>query len=152
MFLMPKSFSLALEDAREELAYATHQAKNLNLRISQLEAVIAQLEALIASGAPAPTPLFDSVKEPVAATQPPALESSVPLWKAIVAALNGDKSDFTVPQALKALERTGRHISSPNRLNIIRNTIIHKEDVFARLGEGHYCVRGFENADKEDSK
>jgi hypothetical protein len=147
---MANSYNLALADARDELVYAHADEKRISLRISQLEAVIAQLEAIIATSAPASAPLFDAVKEPVEATKPTTSESAqVPLWKAIVAAMNGSKADFTVPMAYNALRRTGRNIESPNRLNIIRNTLIHKDEVFGRLEHGHYFVRGFENATQQ---
>jgi hypothetical protein len=142
---MPQSYSIALKDAREELDQAISQKKSLDLRVAQLEAVIAQLQALVdSSPAPASKPLF----EPPARVQ--ATGSPTPLWKAIVDSLNGFKGNFTVPIAVKSLERTGRHIESKNRLNIVRNTLKQREDIFGRhepekFGQGHYFVKGFEN-------
>jgi hypothetical protein len=162
------AYQLAINQAKEELAEAQQKLKMLTLRVSQLESVVTQLEALTAAGSRERErgPLFALDGEilksnlPRLSFQPhdggaaqwsstlttavplPA-EPQPPLWKAIINALNGQKSDFTVPQALAALERTGRHIKSPNKLNIIRNTLIHSK-AFGRLGSGHYHVVGYE--------
>jgi hypothetical protein len=141
---MQNPYKTALTQAREDLVAVSREAKRITLRLSQLEALVAQLEAIIASSEPSPVPLFDSASVSVSASATAAPEPQVPLWKAIVAALNGQKSDFTVPDALKALERNGRIIESKNRLNILRNTLIQRSDIFGRLTTGHYCVRGFE--------
>ena len=82
---------------------------------------------------------------------------SVPLWRAIIASLNGKKGDFTVPDALTALERAGRFINSPNKKSIIRNALKQKPDKFRRLPvAGHYAVRDndhhAENEEAENSK
>jgi hypothetical protein len=99
----------------------------------------------------APT-LFETAKPIVAPVPTTALtersSTQPPLWKAIINALNGKKADFTVPEALAALERNGRRMLSPNRLNIIRNTLIQNK-AFGRLSPGHYYVRGFEIDMKE---
>lgn len=146
------AYQLALEQGRKELEEAQRQQRLLNLRVSQLEALVTQLQAFISKGE-TDAPLFDGQGPNNLAPAPEASRNQpggdVPIWKAIINALNGMKSDFTVPDALKALRRTGRDIPSRNRLNIIRNTLIHKEEVFGRHGKGHYYVRGFENQDRE---
>lgn len=142
------AFQLALEQGEKALADAQNQQKKLALEISQLEAIVTQLRAYLGRGGNGSTPLFNAKEPIVAAVTPPTptnqTENRPPLWKAIVNALNGKKGDFSVPEALHALERTGRIIESQNRLNIIRNTLIQREDIFGRLGTGHYFVRGFE--------
>ena len=143
-FKMKSAYQTALAEAKEELVVVNREAKRLTLRSSQLEAVVAQLEALIASAEPSPVPLFDAASVPVPSAPPVAKEPQLPLWKAIVAALNENKSDFTVPDAIKALERLGRRIESKHRLNIVRNTMIQRDDIFGRLATGHYFVRAFE--------
>jgi hypothetical protein len=144
------AYSLALDQARKELVDAQSKLKALMLRVSQLESFVAQAEALMGGELkPISQDLFEASREHTAV--PPSVASTVqsgdqpPIWKAIINALNGKKGDFTVPEALAALERTGRHIQSPNRLNIIRNTIIQRDKEFGRLGIGHYFVRGFQN-------
>jgi hypothetical protein len=109
---------------------------------------VTQLEALTA---PKTTPPNPSQLGIVATDSTPLILSAAipqsetqPLWKAIINAMNGKKSDFTVPDALAALERTGRHINSPNRLNIVRNTLIQNK-AFRRISPGHYCVVGYES-------
>jgi hypothetical protein len=144
------AYRLAIDQARTELAESQQKLKALTLRVSQLESVVTQLEALTAMGIiPAPSSQFELPK-PSVPLAPPATASPVkvpevqpPLWKAVINALNGKKGDFTVPDALAALERTGRRIGSPNRLNIIRNTLIQNK-AFGRLGTGHYYVVGYE--------
>ncbi len=149
------AYRLAIDQAKDELTDARERLKALTLRVSQLESVVTQLEALTAAASPARGPmLFDAQVNnpktgpfsgyfPVGTTivtgriidtdwplKAPAntpVEPPPPLWKAIVNALNGKKSDFTVPEAIAALERTGRHVASPNRLNIVRNTLIHSK-------------------------
>jgi hypothetical protein len=143
-FKMKSAYQTALTEAREELVVVNREAKRLTLRASQLEAVVAQLEALIASAEPSPVPLFDAASVPVPSATPETKESQLPLWKAILAALNENKGDFSVPDAIKALERTGRHIESKHRLNIVRNTMIQRDDIFGRHRTGRYFVRGFE--------
>ena len=156
------AFRLALEQGTKELETAKSQQRVLAFRISQLEAIVAQLSAFIAKN-PTDIPaipsmfgssakLFDSAEQavaaisPIQASIPQTVEApeKVPLWKAIINALNGNKGDFSVPQAVKALERIGRIIESKNRLNIVRNTLIQRDDIFGRFGNGHYFVRGFE--------
>jgi hypothetical protein len=141
---MAEIYYKTLDEARFELHCATQEAKRLTLRISQLEALIAQLEALIGSSLPASAPLFEEPRPSLAVASQDRTAAQIPLWKAIIAALNGKKADFSVPEALAALERNGRHIESPNRKNIVRNTLIQRDDLFGRLGTGHYFVRGYE--------
>lgn len=149
------AYELALQQARKELADGRDAQRRIAFRVSQLEAIVTQLQALIAKGnANSPSPLFDSTDVTDAPAMPVGQAEEAanwPLWKAIINALNGLKGDFTVPQALKALERNGRTIESRNRLNIIRNTLIQREDIFGRLGTGHYFVRGFEQKKEEDT-
>jgi hypothetical protein len=149
------AYRLALEQGEKELAEAQTQYRKLTLRVSQLEALVAQLRAFVSKGGITDAPLFGfaEAKVTTVTAPPPASqeESRPPLWKAIINALNGDKGDFTVPQALHALERTGRIIESQNRLNIIRNTLIQRENVFGRLGTGHYFVRGHESVQHEQN-
>ena len=151
------AYGLALDQARKELAAAQPTLKALMLRVSQLESFVAQAEALTGGKPSVPSSssptLFEASKPPVA-NAPVAVPSDKtttqpPLWKAIINALNGKKGDFTVPDALEALERTGRRIESQNRMNIIRNTIIQRKNEFGRLKTGHYFVRGFEIGNEE---
>jgi hypothetical protein len=123
--------------------------KGIQLRIAQLDSLVAQLEALTGPPKPESGQLFETPKPslpPVVVS--PAKEvpqAQIPLWKAIVNSLNGKKGDFTVPEAIAALERTGRHIESPNRTQIVRNTLIQNKN-FGRLEvPGHYYVVGFED-------
>jgi hypothetical protein len=146
------AYGLALDQARKELDEAQPKLKALMLRVSQLESFVAQAEALTGGNkSPTSASLFEEAMPTVPAlliaasadqaTAPP------PLWKAIINALDGKKGDFTVPEALGALARTGRLIESQNRMNIIRNTIIQRKREFGRLKTGHYFVRGFERTD-----
>jgi len=151
------AYELALEQARKELTEAQTAQRHIALRVAQLEAVVTQLQALIAKGsAGTSAPLFDSsasAGESPAPASPQRTEiAEWPLWKAIINALNGQKGDFTVPQALKALERNGRTVPSRNRLNIIRNTLIQRNDLFGRSATGHYFVRGFEGPQREEAR
>jgi len=152
------AYQLAIDQARTELAQAQQKLKALTLRVSQLESVVTQLEALTVAHVTPKTPLLfnastasipNALAVPIAPTN--TSEVQPPLWKAIVNALNEKKSDFTVPDALAALERTGRSIGSPNRLNIIRNTLIHNK-AFGRLGVGHYYVMGYEETNTNTSE
>jgi hypothetical protein len=145
---MSNPYQLALAAAKNELGTVQQEAKRLTLRVSQLEALVAQLDALISSSTPI-TPFFpEMVGDGVPALPANRLEAPQPLWKAIIAALNGKKGDFTVPDAIAALERTGRHIVSPNRVNIVRNTLIQNK-AFSRIGSGHYRVIGHEEMPNE---
>jgi multidrug resistance efflux pump len=150
------AYRLALEQGEKELAEAQNLYRKLALRISQLEAIVTQLRAFVVKGGSADTPLFDTSTPIVTAAATGAnvndAENRAPLWKAIINALNGQKGDFTVPNALKALERTGRIIESKNRLNIIRNTLIQRNDLFGKLGTGHYFVHGFEKKNSEENE
>lgn len=141
------AYHLAIEQARKELAEAQLKLKSLTLRVSQLEAVVTQLEALTAPKTASPDPSQLGIVALTSALNlvaPTAQQIDLqPLWKAIINALNGKKADFTVPDALAALERTGRRINSPNRLNIVRNTLIQNK-AFRRISPGHYCVVGYE--------
>jgi hypothetical protein len=152
------AFQLALAQGREELLKAQQTLKEMNLRVSQLESVVTQLEALTAGAATsdsskpnAPT-LFETPRTIIATGRVVAHAGRVgiqpPLWRAIINALNGKKANFTVPEALAALERNGRRMLSPNRLNIIRNTLIQNK-AFGRLSPGHYYVKGFETEIQE---
>jgi hypothetical protein len=146
------AYQLALDPARMELADAQRQQRSLNLRVSQLEALVSQLQSFLGQGTIHNTPLFevatqDSVPTPVQPVSPNAdpHPGDPPIWKALMSALTDrEKADFTAPQALEALTRTGRRIPSQNRLNIVRNILIGKENIFGRFGTGHYFVRGYE--------
>lgn len=150
------AYRLALEQGEKELAEAQNQHRRIALRVSQLEALVTQLRAFVVKGGSVDTPLFDSSTPTVTAVVPGATvntaDNRAPLWKAIITALNGQKGDFTVPNALMALERTGRIIESKNRLNIIRNTLIQRNDLFGKLGTGHYFVHGFEKKNSEENE
>jgi len=144
------AYRLAIDQARTELAEAQQKLKALTLRVSQLESVVTQLEALTVTSSIPKLPTQFELPKPSVPAAPASVtvpantpEVQPPLWKAIINALNGKKSDFTVPDALAALERTGRRIASPNRLNIIRNSLIQNK-AFGRLGTGHYYVVGYE--------
>jgi hypothetical protein len=139
-------YQSALNDARIEIESAKKEAEAINLRISQLEAFIANAAALIGNSRPRTAPLFEAVKVAVPALVEPKMESPGPLWKAIVTALNGKKGNFTIPEAVSALERNGRTIQSKNKVQIVRNTVIHKESIFGKLEVGHYYVKGYQEA------
>jgi hypothetical protein len=151
------AYQLALDQARTELAEAQRQQRLLNMRVSQLEALVTQLNSFIGRGATQSAPLFEAsmpttVVIPTLSAAPESEPQSaeVPIWKALMSALTDrEKADFTVPQALEALTRTGRVIASRNRLNIIRNIVIGKDHIFGRLETGHYFVRGYEKEDEE---
>jgi hypothetical protein len=152
---MVDPYKSALLQARQDLTAAAQEAKRLTLRVAQLEAVVAQLEALISSSPPSPVPLFEAASISVPERKVNAVPKdtpATPLWKAIVAALNGKKGDFTVPDALAALERNGRHVESPNRKNIVRNTLKQREDIFAKIGVGRFCVKGYEGQVHEEEE
>jgi hypothetical protein len=144
------AYRLALEQARSELAGTQQKLKSLTLRVSQLESVVAQLEAITGdTGTPLiPSLPFQPPQQAIATTPIAPILDKVPLWKAIINALNGKKGNFTVPEAIAALERTGRHIISENRVNIVRNTLIQNK-AFARIASGHYCVVGYEDRTNE---
>jgi hypothetical protein len=139
------AYRLAIEQARKELAEAQQKLKTFSLRVSQLESLVAQLEAITLNAQEAlpPPNLFElTARMPEPAAGIHSKPEPPPLWRAIINALNGKKSGFTVPEAIAALERTGRHIASPNRSNIVRNTVIHNK-AFGRLGSGRYYVLGY---------
>ena len=153
------AYRLAIEQARKELTEAQQKLKVITLRVSQLESLVTQLEALtLANAEPASPSLFsqDTVAPTVSAAAKPVTvlqtEAQPSLWKAIINALNGKKGDFTVPEAIAALERTGRHIASPNRVNIVRNTVIQNQKAFGKLSTGHYFVRGYEKEVPSEEK
>jgi hypothetical protein len=154
------AYRLALDQGREELAEAQKSLKVLTLRVSQLESIVAQLEAFTGGNTPTSDPFQLEIPRLVSTpvqTSSALQRTSVPppLWKAIINALNGKKGNFTVPEAIAALERTGRHIFSENRTNIVRNTLIQNK-AFGRLSPGHYYVMGYEEGiatnDKEDTE
>jgi hypothetical protein len=146
-------YTLALAKARTELEAANQEVRAANLRISQLESIIAQLEGLIASAKPVTASLFSKEDHAHLDAQFPEPKGPPPpLWKAIIAGLNGKKADFTVPDACAALDRTGRFISSPNKKSIVRNALRQKPDTFIKLSEGHYGVRGFVSSEEETEK
>lgn len=144
------AYRLALEAARSELAGTQQRLKSLTLRVSQLESVVAQLEAITGDTGTPPVPSlpFQAPQQTIATTPIAPIFDKVPLWKAIINALNGKKGNFTVPEAIAALERTGRHIISQNRVNIVRNTLIQNK-AFARIEPGRYCVVGYEDKTSE---
>jgi len=144
------AYQLALEQGRRELSTAQKELKTLQLRVSQLESIVTQLEAFTSVNSTEDSSQF-SLLDVSPITTSNMSSDQPPLWKAIINALNGNKGDFTVPQAVAALERTGRVIASTNRNNIVRNTIIHNKN-FGRLGTGHYYVIGYENSRSEESK
>ncbi|MGA2569395.1 MAG: hypothetical protein ABSF23_02640 [Terracidiphilus sp.] len=152
---MQDAYKLALASAREEHGKLTQEMKALNFRVSQLEALIAQLDALIKSATPVPGKLFEVARivlpeEQSAIEQRPS-ESPAPLWKAIIASLAGKKDDFTVPDVVGALERTGRFINSPNKKAIVRNALKQRPDKFQKLRiAGHYRVREPEEMKNEE--
>jgi hypothetical protein len=155
------AYTLALIQARKELEEAKQQFKIYSLRVSQLESFVAQAEALTTAMLPPASPsLFEEKKLSTQAAllvTPEDQGGQIPLWRAIINSLNEKKSSFSVPDAIAALARTGRHIESENRLSIVRNALKQKPDKFKRIAVGVYCVIGFEvNAgegtkEKEDS-
>jgi hypothetical protein len=145
-------YKLALSQARQELESTNRELKTISLRASQLEAVVAQLEALIASSRPIALSLFlhphvgPELDDPLPDLKGP----ETPLWRAAISGLNGKKGDFTVSDAIAALERTGRFINSPNKKAIVRNALKQRPDKFQKLETpGHYCVIGFEAGEEE---
>jgi hypothetical protein len=138
---METAYESALREARSELAAAKAQRETLDLRIERLEAFIIHAAAL---ASPRTAPLFESVSVPVPTPIAGGGVSDGPLWKVLIAALNGKKGRFTVPEAVAALDRIGRKINSKNRGTIVRNAIKDKPSLFGRYSEGQYFVRGYE--------
>ena len=126
-------YARALDEAKSELLVLSHQIDALAKRKSQVEAVIANLAPLL----PQSIPLDRASKTP----QIPLNLGNEPLWKSIRLSINGKGDSFTVKDALEALERIGRPVESPNRVQIVRSTLSKKTGKFKQIGPGRFAVR-----------
>jgi hypothetical protein len=132
---MASVYEMALSNAKGELHTIRKQFDELAQRKEKLENFIAITEALMGPSAQAQLPL------PVPDRAPMAQESDrTPLWKMIKFAINGDGNAFSVSDAIAALERIGKPVTSPNKMQIVRNAIMKRGDVFRKLSAGTYCV------------
>ena len=132
---MATVYEMALSNAKSELQSIRKQFDTLAQRKEKLENFIAITESLMGPSAQAELPL------PVLDRGPAVREGEkVPLWKTIKFAINGEGNAFSVSDALAALERIGKPVTSPNKMQIVRNAIVKREDVFRKLSAGTYCV------------
>jgi len=129
-------YSRAIGAARKELAFISAQYEILAKRKAQLEAFIANGEPLIPEG-PKPTLFPSTVSESKFSQE---TTKRMPTWKAIVLSINGKRNDFTVSDAIESMDRIGRPVLSKNKFQIVRAELQRKDDVFKKLGPGHYAV------------
>jgi hypothetical protein len=132
-------YDRAVREAKAELQTVKADFERLAKRKAVLEAFILNAEPLLPEGKNEPRLQF-----PVpSATAPPASDDP-PIWKAITLAINGKASGFTVIDALQALERIGRPVTSTNKFQIVRAVLVRKTDVFRKISAGRYAVIGQE--------
>jgi hypothetical protein len=128
----------ALAAARAELATIRTEYERLGKRKSQLEAFIANGEPLIPEGPQLPQLTFP---EPtIEGKAMPPLRGPMPRWKEIVLSINGKGDNFSVSDALHALERMGRPVKANNPFQIVRAELLRKTDKFRKLGPGRYAL------------
>lgn len=140
-------YSRALAEAKSELEAVVYEIGKLSKRQQQLEALIANLTPLLPQANP-------SLNFPPVKPTPPVVseaQQSQPIWKSIVQAINGKAAEFTVRDAIEGLERIGRGVESPNRVQIIRNALVRKDDVFVQIAPGKFAVKGQEKEAPEET-
>jgi len=134
------------------LTEARNQLRDLRVEIEGMVKLSAQLEAFIANAEPlvpepdkaSPVLEFPTAENREESSGIKVETPQMPLWKLLTLAINGKGLSFSVKDALEALERIGRPITSPNKFQIVRNAILHKENVFRQIGPGLYAVRKVE--------
>jgi hypothetical protein len=131
----PTIYEMALSNAKAELQTLRTQFDTLAKRKEQLEAFIANTEPLVAAASQ--VRVFTVKREIFAGGE---VEKSMPLWKTIKLAINGNGSAFSVGDAIAALERIGKPVKSPNKIQIVRNALIKRTDTFIKLSPGTYAV------------
>jgi hypothetical protein len=124
-------YEQGVQFAKRELASLTVEFEKLAERKQRLEAYIAIAEPLItgkssktANGAPSSS-----------------LPPGIPIWKAIKLSINGKGSEFSVKDALEALERIGRPVTGKNNFQIVRKVLTDKTDEFDKIGIGKYALK-----------
>lgn len=69
-----------------------------------------------------------------------------PLWQSAAYAMRGRQEPFTVGDVLSAMKHEGVEIASPNRVQIMRKTLLHKPTVFKKVEErGKFMLQPEEN-------
>jgi hypothetical protein len=128
-------YEMALANAVAELQSMTVEFERLAKRKLQLEAFIANTQALI--GEPKQKQLGLTVD---AEQVHDSAATKDPLWKSISLAINGKGGGFTVKDAQIALDRIGRPVTSPNKNQIVRNALV-KSDFFTQIGPGLFAIK-----------
>jgi hypothetical protein len=132
----PTIYEMALSNAKAELQALRVQFDTLAKRKEQLEAFIANTEPLVVVGSQIRV-FTVKEREAVAGEE---IEKAAPLWKTIKFAINGKGNAFNVSDAIAALERIGKPVKSPNKIQIVRNALIKRPDTFRKLSPGNYAV------------
>jgi hypothetical protein len=127
------TYSRALAELKNELVILDCEIDRLGKRKAQIEAAIANIMPLLPQ-ANVTLDFQESLSES-------AEQSTDPIWKSVLVAINGKGEGFSVKDALEAVERIGRPVESPNRFQIMRNALIRKSDIFDHLGSGLFAVR-----------
>jgi hypothetical protein len=127
---------MALANAKDELRKMSSEFERLAKRKAQLEAFIANAQPLIGEPAQLRLPAGPST----AAETKAADLKEYPLWKAITLSINGKGHAFTVRDAVEALDRIGRPVTSANRVQIVRNVLMKKKDTFIHKGPGVFAL------------
>jgi hypothetical protein len=130
--------------ARRELEAINGECDRLGKRKAQLEAFIANAEPLLPRESDAPTLRFPEPTNLNRHVMP--APAQMPMWRAIVFGINGKKQRFTVGDAIAALDRIGRPVTSKNKFQIVRAELKRKTDVFESVGTGVYAVKGDDQA------
>src|ERR1700677_1908437 len=129
----PSIYAMALSNAKAELQSLKSKFDEIAKRKLKLEAFIANAEPLVEGG------------ERLLRLTSPQIEEEdegekKPLWELIKLAINGKGNAFSVADAIQALDRIGKPVMSPNKVQIVRNALIKRTDTFSKLSPGVYAV------------
>lgn len=135
-----KHLQLAIDEAYQEL-------RSIEVRKAQLEAFIANAAPLLSKSSDTPRPSIPAAKSPrkpsnrLPARDRHAPGGGDPLWKSILLSINGKHAEFSIREALQALDRMGRGIDSKSADQIVRSTLKRKTEYFEKIGTGRFRVK-----------
>jgi len=144
-------YGRALAEAQGDLAEVQGEIELLLKKKDRLEAFIANTEPLLPKVETASAKL--SLNFPKQETPKRTISTlpAQPIWKSIVRSINGKGSEFTVKDALEALDRIGRGVNSPNRFQIVRAVLAKKTENFVKLGPGKFALKGKQKEASEEA-
>jgi hypothetical protein len=146
---MKSAYSEALRQARADLSELQRRFDDEKYG---LETVIAALEmmasldrgdsAVIISQVPAAPSwpggkVWDAFDEE---HEGKTIKGEAPLWQRIEAAMKTRKQPFTVSEVIEALAQGGFNIDSENRVRIVRNAMVQKDEIFGKVGRGLFVT------------